>query len=334
VRHAYLAYDYPHAVAAFLRRWRPRVGIVMETEIWPNLMAGAARAGVPMVLANARLSPKSLTAASRWPALMRPAVRRFARILAQTDSDAQRLAILAGTEGDERSPILTIGNVKFDAELPPAQRELAARFRAWFANETPAPHIVLAASTREGEEGALLDAWVAHTNDERARHDGRVVLAIVPRHPQRFDEVAALARERGLVVARRSDDAAPPRGTDVWIGDSMGELWAYYLVADVAYVGGSIVALGGQNLIEAAAAGCPILIGPHTFNFAVASDDAVKRGAALRVGDYGQFAIAALDLAHDPVRRRKMREAGLAFAAAHRGATERTLAEIERVLDA
>ncbi len=333
VAHAYLAYDYPPAVAAFLGRWRPVVGIVMETEIWPNLMAAAARAGVPMVLANARLSAKSLVAASRWPSLMRPAVRGFARVLAQTDADAKRFAMLADRE-DATSPwIATIGNVKFDADVPDVQRERALAFRAWFDAIEPRPRIFLCASTRDGEEERIVDAWVRHAADDPlARDDGRVVLAIVPRHPQRFDDVVSLVRARGLEVARRSDDRPPTAATQVWIGDSMGELWAYYLAADVAYIGGSIVPLGGQNLIEAAAAGCPIVIGQHTFNFASASDEAVKVGAAVRVADYDALVVTAIDLAHDAKRRQRMRDAGIAFAAAHRGATMRTLAVIDALI--
>jgi 3-deoxy-D-manno-octulosonic-acid transferase len=337
VRHAYLAYDYPFAVAAFLRHWRPRVGVVMETEIWPNLMAAAARASVPMVLANARLSPKSLVAARRWAALMRPAARSFAHILAQTDADARRFAILTDSENDEASSIATVGNVKFDSDVPQAQRARAAIFRRWIAEarrdgEHP-PRVVLCASTREGEEELIVDAWTTHArDDDAAATDGPVLLVLVPRHPQRFDAVVAMVKARGLVVARRSEDRPLPRATQVWIGDSMGELWAYYLAADLAYIGGSVVPLGGQNLIEAAAAGCPILIGRHTFNFAVASDEAVRSGAALRVGDFDALAITALQLAHDGARRRRMREAGVAFAAAHRGATARTVAIIDGIV--
>lgn len=320
VRHAYLAYDYPFAVAAFLRHWRPAVGVVMETEIWPNLMAAAARAGVPMVLANARLSQKSLDAARRWRALMRPAARSFSRILAQTGADADRFAIL--TERDPGPAIATVGNVKFDVEVQDDQRALGAVFRDVLGDA----RLFLCASTRDGEEEAILDAWWRHGADRG------VMLVLVPRHPQRFDDVAELVRARGLVFGRRSDPGLPPRDMQVWIGDSMGELAAYYVAADVAYVGGSIVPLGGQNLIEAAAAGCPILIGRNTFNFAAASDEAVSAGAALRVDDFDGLVAAAFELVGDAARRERMRAAGLAFAAAHRGATARTVAVIDAVI--
>ncbi len=332
VGHAYLAYDYPHAVAAFFRHWRPLVGVVMETEIWPNLMVAAGRAGTPMVLANARLSPKSLVAARRWPALMQPAARRFARILAQAEADAKRFAILLDTEfaAPAASSVTTIGNVKFDVEPPAAQRALAGRFRERIAaSSTVPPRVFVCASTREGEEEGIVDAWIRHAVADGAP----VLLVIVPRHPQRFDAVAAMAAAMGLVVLRGSDDQPLRPGVLAWVGDSMGELWAYYLAADVAYVGGSIVPLGGQNLIEAAAAACPVLIGRHTFNFAVARDEAVRAGAAVRVADYDALAITAVAIASDPARRGRMGQAGTAFAAAHRGATARTVAVLEKILD-
>jgi 3-deoxy-D-manno-octulosonic-acid transferase len=273
------------------------------------------------VLANARLSQKSLIAARRWRALMRPAARGFARILAQTDADAGRFALL--TERDPSEEIVTVGNVKFDVDVSDDQRALGAFFREAIGD---AP-VFLCASTRDGEEERILDAWV-----RRGSGHG-VVLVLVPRHPQRFDAVAELVRARGLVFGRRSDPGGPPHDMQVWLGDSMGELVAHYLAADVAYIGGSIVPLGGQNLIEAAAAGCPILIGRHTFNFAAASDEAVAAGAALRVDDYDALVASALALAHDAARRGRMRAAGLAFAAAHRGATTRTVAFVEALVD-
>ena len=327
VRHAYLAYDYPHAVAAFLRHWRPRVGIVMETEIWPDLMAAADHARVPMLLANARLSERSLLAAERWSSLMRPASRRFARILAQTEADARRLALLSGSH--EPASIVVTGNVKFDLEVGPSQQLVAETFGARL-RASPATRVFLCASTREGEEEAILAAWRRNANSPEV---GRL-LVIVPRHPQRFEAVVATAVAQGFRVQRRSDDAVVSDDTEVWIGDSMGELAAYYLAADVAYVGGSIVPRGGQNLIEAAACGCPILIGPHTFNFAAASDDAVRAGAALRVDDFDQLIVQGIALASDDPRRSRMSAAGLAFAAAHRGATARTVEIVEETLRA
>ncbi len=325
VSHAYLAYDYRFAVAHFLHHWRPAIGIVMETEIWPNLMAAAGDAGVPMLLVNGRLSEKSLRQAMRWRSLMRPAARGFARILAQGDDDATRFAALTGDVNVP--PIVLVGNLKFDIDVPVAQRELAMRFRERIASGGSGPRsILLFASTREGEEAAIFDAWLRHAwyADTRIARTAPL-LVVVPRHPQRFDEVSTLASARGLVAQRRSDERPVAADTQIWIGDSMGELFAYYLVAEVAYVGGSLVPLGGQNLIEAAAAGCPVLIGPHTFNFSDTSDEAVRAGAAIRVADFDALLEEALTIACDGARQRRMADAGIAFAAAHRGATERTM---------
>ena len=325
VSHAYLAYDYRFSVAHFLHHWRPVVGIVMETEIWPNLMVAARAAGVPMLLVNGRLSAKSLRNAMRWRSLMRPATRGFARILAQGDDDATRFAALTGDANV--SSIVRVGNLKFDIDVPVAQRELAMRFRERIASGGSGPRsILLFASTREGEEAAIFDAWMRRASRVDARISGTSpLLVVVPRHPQRFDEVSALASARGLIAQPRSDGRPVAADTQVWIGDSMGELFAYYLVADVAYVGGSLVPLGGQNLIEAAAVGCPVLIGPHTFNFSDTSDEAVRAGAAIRVADFDALVEEALAIACDGARRRRMAGAGMVFAAAHRGATERTM---------
>lgn len=332
VAHGYLSYDYRFATRRFLAHWRPLIGLVMETEIWPRLLAEAEGAEVPILLVNGRLSARSLASALRWPALMRPAARRFARILAQTAGDAERFAILAARHEGQAPAIDVVGNLKFDLRLPEPQRAIAADFRARIAAHADGHRraVVLCASTRDGEEAAIFLAWLK-AHDGVAR-DRRPLLAVVPRHPQRFDEVVAAARSMGLVAQRRSVDGPVVDAVDVWIGDSMGEMLAYYLAADVAYVGGSLVPLGGQNLIEAAAAGCPVLIGPHTFNFTDASNEAVAAGAALRVPDYDGMVAAALALVDDDGRRAAMAEAGIRFSEAHRGATERTMAIVHRML--
>ena len=324
VSHALLAYDLPFAVARFLRHWRPWIGIVMETEIWPGLMRAAHTHGVPMVIANARMSERSMRSALRWPALMRPALRSFARVLAQTRADAHRLAEIAAVP-DVAPRFVVTGSVKFDVDVPAAQRALGRRFRERIGVRP----VVLCASTRDGEEEAIFEAWKRASATYATTMP---LLVVVPRHPQRFDEVVALAMRTGLETRRRSDDAALGEQVAVWIGDSMGELFAYYLAADVAYVGGSLVPLGGQNLIEPAAVGCPVLIGPHTFNFAEATADALSAGAALRVATVDAMIEEALELIADPARRERMGQAAIAFAEAHRGATAKTMAEIESLL--
>jgi 3-deoxy-D-manno-octulosonic-acid transferase len=305
---AWLPYDTPGAVRRFLHTHRPALGVLMETEVWPTLLAGAQAAGVPMVLANARLSAKSLRQAQRLRTLMQPAAARMALALAQTPADAARLQ----AAGLPR--VQVVGNLKFDMTPPPA---MLAQGRTW--RTALARPVVLAASTREGEEAPLLAAW-------QGLPAPRPLLLLVPRHPQRFDAVAALVREAGLALQRRSRWAdAPPAdaaAADVWLGDSLGEMPLYYATADVALLGGSFAPLGGQNLIEAAACGCPLLMGPSTFNFAQAAEDAVAAGAARRVTDLPAAVREASALCADPGRE-VMAAQATAFAGAHRGAAAR-----------
>ncbi len=310
---AWLPYDTPGAVRRFLRRQRPAVGVLMETEIWPNLLLAAQAADVPMVLANARLSAKSLAKGQRVQALLQPALAALTRTLAQTEADAQRLR-QAGV-----APVAVSGNLKFDLLPDPA---LWAQGRAW--RDGAARPVVMMASSREGEEAPLLQAWAALPVP-------RPLLLIVPRHPQRFDEVAALAAQALPRVQRRSTfGAAPDAAADAWVGDSIGEMPLYYALADVALLGGSFAPLGGQNLIEAAACGCPVLMGPHTFNFAAAADDAIAAGAARRSADLPAAVAAAVALVAPAatVERAAMVGQAQAFAHAHQGAADRMALEV------
>lgn len=315
----WLPYDTMGATRRFIARFRPAVGVLMETEVWPNLLHAARRAGVPMVLANARLSERSLARGRRVALLLRPAIRSFARVLAQTDADAQRLRSAGSPE------VEVAGNLKYDLTPDAA---LLAQGRAWrLALARP---VVLAAVTREGEEALLLAAWRRH------RPEG-ALLVIVPRHPQRFDEVAALVGAAGLTLARRSRWAGmpPPEalGADAWLGDSMGEMALYYASADLALLGGSFAPFGGQNLIEAAACACPLLIGPSTFNFAEAAGLSLGAGASLRVADLGDGLEEVQRLLRAPDALVSMRRAALAFAAEHRGAAARMARRILPVMD-
>ena len=306
---AWLPYDTPGAARRFLKHFKPTLGILMETELWPTLMREAERARVPMVLANARLSERSARKGRRLAALLHPAARRLSLALAQTDDDARRLRE-AGTR-----QVLIEGNLKFD--LTPAA-ELLQRGRAW--RQALGRPVVMAANTREGEEASLLASW-------RALPGPRPLLLIVPRHPQRFDAVADLVAAHNLSLLRRSQWADAPgpmlleqlRQADVCLGDSMGEMPVYYASADVALLGGSFEPLGGHNLIEAAASGCPLVMGPHTFNFAQAADQALAAGAALRVPDMAAGVQLAVKTTLDP-HRAEWAERALSFAAAHRGA--------------
>ncbi len=306
---AWLPYDTPGAVRRFLQAHRPAAGVVMETEVWPVLLAEAQAAGVPLVLANARLSARSAAKGQRLRALLHPALARFTRVLAQTEGDAQRLRE-AGARG-----VAVMGNLKFD--LAPDE-VLLARGRQWRA--AAGRPLVLAASTREGEEAPLLQAWARLPAP-------RPLLLLVPRHPQRFDEVAALVTVSGLHLQRRSVWAERPpadaAAADVWLGDSLGEMALYYAAADVALLGGSYAPLGGQNLIEAAACGCPLLMGPHTFNFALAAELSLAAGAAERLADLDTAVQRAAALSRDAATKGTMAAAARTFAAQHRGAAER-----------
>lgn len=307
VTQCYLPYDHPDAVARFFDWFRPVAGVLLETEIWPNLIhAGAAR-GIPLHLVNARLSAGSQRGYQRVGALVRDALRALAVIAAQTASDADRLKRL-GAEN-----VVVTGNLKFDLDPPAQQIEQGRVLRAAIGSRP----VLLAASTREGEEALLLDAV------QRAELRG-ALLIIVPRHPQRFDEVAALIVARGLSLQRRSM-GGPVAATAVMLGDSMGEMFMYYAACDVVLMGGSFLPYGAHSLIEPCALGKPVIIGPSVYNFAEAVAAAVTAGAALRAPDLAAALPLALQLALDPARCQQMGEAGVVFTAAQRGATRRVL---------
>ena len=309
VSRCYLPYDFGWAVRHFLRHFKPQVGIVMETEIWPNLIEGCARHGIPCYLVNARMSEKSARGYRRFGALTRRALGALSGIGAQTVRDAERLTIL-GAQG-----VTVTGNIKFDRAAPPDMQVLGAELRALFGRERP---LFLAASTREGEEELVLEALA------QIGVPG-LLTVIVPRHPQRFDDVATLLGQHGIRYARRSGNQPIAAEVRVVLGDSMGEMFAYYAACDLAFVGGSLLPLGGQNLLEACTVGRPVLVGPHTFNFEDATEGAIQAGAALRVADVTQLAETATALLNDPARREAMADAGRQFAQAHRGATARTM---------
>jgi 3-deoxy-D-manno-octulosonic-acid transferase len=314
---SYLPYDTGFMVGRFLRRFQPRVCILMETEVWPNLIAGCASAGVPVALVNARLSERSLRRGQKMGALMTDAAQAITLVAAQTELDAARIRSLGAPE------VLVTGSIKFDVVPPQAALEKGAWLRAQFGKRP----VFLCASTREGEEALILDAW-----QRAANKPAGALLAIVPRHPQRFDEAEKLITARGLSVQRRSQLEAGIGNADVLLGDSMGEMFAYYAACDCAFIGGSLMPLGGQNLIEACALGKPVLVGEHTFNFAQATDEAVADGAALRVSDADALMAAALRLLEDEAARLGMGAHALAFAGRHRGATLRTVELLRRLI--
>jgi 3-deoxy-D-manno-octulosonic-acid transferase len=313
----YLPYDTGWMVGRFLAHFRPRICILMETEVWPNALAQCARRQVPVALVNARLSERSLRKAQRLSALMAEAARHISCVGAQTEADAARLRQFGARN------VQVTGSIKFDVTPPPDMLARGARLRT----QIGARPVLSCAITREGEEALILDAL-------RATDIGNALLLIVPRHPQRFDDVDRLVRNAGLTMRRRSmlgDDPLPAE-VQVLLGDSMGEMFAYHAAADVVFIGGSLLPLGGHNLIEACAVGKPVLIGPHTFNFAAVTEDALAAGAALRVRDAGDMLAHAIRLLADHALHHRMSTCAALFAQAHRGATASTMTLLKTIL--
>ncbi len=313
---AWLPYDFPRAMAGFLAHFRPCAGVLIEREIWPNLVAAARKAEVPLVLVSARLSARSARGMARLRPLMRPAFAGLDQVLAQTQADARRITALGARR------VSVMGNLKFDVTPADALQERGRRWRAAWGRP-----VIMFASTREGEEARFLAA-VEATPDL----PGNPLFLLVPRHPERFDDVAALLADAGLAFARRSRMAEPASvapDTRWMLGDSVGEMAAYYATADVAIIGGSFADFGGQNLVEASAAGLPVIVGPSTRNFAQAVEDALEAGAARQVDDAAAAVRLALDWLADPAARQQLREAAAAFVAAHRGATAVALTALQ-----
>ena len=313
----YLPYDTGPMVRRFLKHYKPRICILVETEVWPNLIAVCKERSVAVALVNARLSERSLRRAARFGALMTDAARAIALVAAQTEADAERVRSLGVNH------VAVTGSIKFDVVVAPQAMAAGAALRARIGVRP----VLLCASTRDGEEALILDAW-----QRLASPPAGMLLLIVPRHPQRFDDVARLVQSRALTLARRSAPGPVAPDVDVLLGDSMGEMFAYYAACDCAFIGGSLLPLGGQNLIEACALGKPVLIGEHTFNFAQATDEAVAAGAARRARDAGHMLQLACALLMDAPARARMGGDAAAFANRHRGATARTVELLRRLI--
>jgi 3-deoxy-D-manno-octulosonic-acid transferase len=323
---SYLPYDTVSMVRRFIRHFEPRICILMETEVWPTLIAECGRAGVPVVLANARLSERSLRKARKLGSLMTQAARGITLVAAQTEADAERVRSLGVPQ------VAVTGSIKFDVVVPAASLATGAQLRA----QIGARPVLLCASTREGEEELILDAFQRALAGDAAVLPSDALLLLVPRHPQRFDAVEQMVATRGMAVQRRGALAQPggvvAPGTQVLLGDSMGEMFAYYSACDVAFIGGSLQPLGGQNLIEAAALGKPVLIGEHTFNFALVTEQAIEAGGALRIASADALMQQAARLLRDAAARTAMGRQAQSFANLHRGATQRTLALLPTLL--
>lgn len=315
---SFIPYDLPFFIQRFLKHFAPQICILIETEVWPNLVAECHNAPIPVVLVNARLSEKSLNKAFKMPGLILPAAQAVSAVAAQSGPDAVRLKKL----GVER--IRVTGNMKFDVAPPAEMAHRGARLREAIGTRP----VFICASTRDGEEALIINAYM------KLRLP-RGLLVITPRHPQRFDEVADLLTAQNINFVRRSslslDDATiklDPQ-VQVLLGDSMGEMYMYYAACDVAFIGGSLVPLGGHNLIEACAMGKPVLTGPHTFNFSEITNQAIIAEAAIRAANAEQIMVLAQNLLVKPTFRLNMGRNALAFFQQHQGATARTMALLE-----
>lgn len=318
VQRVYLPYDLPFAVTGFLNHFKPVIGVLMETELWFNLIASCKQKNIPLTLVNARLSEKSATGYAKLGKIVCQGLQSLSAIAAQTAQDAARFQQLGANK------ISIVGNLKFEVQPPNDATTQGKQLRAMFGAERP---VFLAASTREGEENLILDA-IADLPIPN------LLTVIVPRHPQRFNEVEALLQQRQLRYQRRSAlQETVAADIDYILGDSMGELFSYYASADICLVGGSMLPYGGQNLIEAMRMAKPVLIGAYTFNFKEVSELAVAQCAAWRVKDAQGIKNAIQSLVDNPQRQQAMGAAGLALCEASQGATQRTLSIITKVLE-
>ncbi|WP_108446169.1 lipid IV(A) 3-deoxy-D-manno-octulosonic acid transferase [Halomonas denitrificans] len=321
VSHHFVPLDFPGAARRFVARLRPALALFFETELWPNLLAACDRAGVPVAVVNGRLSPRAFRGYRRLRPLMRDALGRVHWLAAKSDEDAERFHALGMPA--ERSAV--VGSLKFDLAVDDATREVSERLRARLGDRP----VWVAGSTHPGEDEQLL---AAHARLRAQRPEALLVL--VPRHPRRFDDVAELCAREGLEVARRSRGEWPGDDTAVYLGDTMGELLALYGAADLAFVGGSLVPIGGHNLLEPAALGVPVLTGPALANFLDVAEALREAEALVEVADGEALGEALGRLFDDAAERRRLGEAGLGVVAANRGALERTLAGLEALLPA
>ncbi|MDH3939567.1 MAG: lipid IV(A) 3-deoxy-D-manno-octulosonic acid transferase [Xanthomonadales bacterium] len=320
VFHVYVPLDLPGSVRRFFERTQPGLLLIMETEIWPNLYFEAARKGVPIVMANARISETSIGAYRRLGHFFGPTLRSVTRIAAQSARDAERLVGI----GADPEAITVTGNLKFDVHIPSSLLEQAEPIRlAWGMDRL----VLLAGSTHESDETAVLKAFKPMLAEFPA-----ALLVIVPRHPERFGRSAQLARSAGLQVSFRSEGISCPRDTQCFIVDSMGELMLFYAACDVAFVGGSMERIGGHNVLEPAALGKPVIVGPHTFNFQDIARQLIDRHAALQIQDSSDLEQATRRLFNEPELRDRMGRAGIELVKSGQGALERTLEVIESVI--
>lgn len=322
--HYYLPYDLPECLTPFLDALRPDMLVIIETELWPNLLATCAERNIPTLLANARLSEKSARGYGRFPRLTRPMLDNLSRVVAQYSADAQRFVEL----GLPPERVVASGNIKFDLHIDLGlESEAQALTHQW--RGATGRKVWLAASTHAGEEEVILDAFA-----QLRKKFADLLLVLVPRHPQRFDSVARLCRDRGYKLLRRSDGGPPRPEHQILLGDTMGELLRFYGACDTAFVGGSLVPVGGHNMIEPAAWGVPVVCGPHLHNFATVAELLRSAGGMAVVENAEELATQIAEWLGNDSRRHRVGERGRAVAAENSGALQRLLGEIEGLAEA
>lgn len=314
VEHVYLPYDLPIVVRRFIAHFRPRLAVVMEKEIWPNLFAACAEAAIPLFIVNARLSARSARSYQKIPALVRPALASVVAIAVQTDEDRARFIEI----GAEPGKVRVLGNIKFDVTIDPAA---VAKGQSLKAQAFAGRWILVAASTHHGEEDVLAELY-----PQLKAALPELLLLIVPRHPERFQPVRTLCEQRGLRVVMRSEQRPCSAQTDVYIGDSMGELKMLYAAADAAFVGGSLVPVGGHNVLEPAAVGVPVVFGPEMFNFQEIAERMLAAEAAIQCADATALSAAVLRLHRDGEFTHRLVGKARQFVADNQGAAERAVA--------
>ncbi len=316
VIHVYAPYDLPGAVQRFLKRMRPRLAIIMETEIWPNLFYYCQRQQIPVIIANARLSERSAQRYQRFPELTRQTLQRVSAFAVQSDADATRLKSL----GAVSATVHVTGNIKFDLKIPASLSEEAQALRREWGQERP---VWIAASTHEGEDEVVLNSFA-----EVRKKMPQTLLVLVPRHPERFARVAALCHKQGFKVLMRSEHQVCDSTVDIMIGDTMGELCLFYGASDVAFVGGSLVPTGGHNVLEPAAMRLPVIFGPHMFNFNEISRLLLDSNAAITVRNASELADTVTMFLSDTQRRLETGEKAYQVVKRNRGALDRMMAII------
>ena len=321
IQHCYLPYDLPWAAARFLERVKPKLGVIMETELWPNHIHQCAKRGIPVALANARLSERSAKGYARFAGLTRPMLEEMSLIAVQTEAEAERFRLL----GARPECVEVTGSIKFDLSIDPQLLIKARELREqWQAQERP---VWIAASTHEGEDEIVLAA-----HRQLLASYPNALLILVPRHPERFNSVFELCRREGFATVRRSSGESVEAQTQVLLGDTMGELLFLYALADSAFVGGSLVPNGGHNLLEPAALAKPVLSGPHLFNFLEIAAKLRDAAALEEVDDAQGLAVAVQRLFELPQDAQRMAQAGLTVMQLNQGALQRLLDGLARLI--